>query len=174
MSIDFEQEHAEGHALWADGERTVAAQEDAGAFITSWQERYGFKDADHAVEALVEAQEYFRAVNGTDAHAAAVQALKFYRNWAMAVLSYKGPGLFALDCACYAVGWRDITGCQTQQQLADKWHCTKANVEKCVGAIQQICGIPKMVGQRSEEACGKMSKARKGQLTAKNKEARKA
>jgi len=37
-------------------------------------------------------------------------------------------------------------------------------VEKCVGAIQQICGIPKMVGQRSEEACGKMSKARKGQL----------
>lgn len=151
-------------AVWADGERTVMAAEDSGGFITSWAERYGFKDLGAAMEAVVEVQERLLVECGSEGHAAAVKAQRFYRNLMMAIKSYKGPRAFAMDCACLALGWKDILGCQTQIDLAKKWKCTKQNVEKCVGHIQQACGIPETLEQRDESARVKMSRARKGQL----------
>ncbi len=173
MNIDFEQEAARedarpthDNAVWADGERTVAAHEDGGGFIMSWAERWGLQP-EVAMEAIAEAQERVLMESGSEGHVAAVKAQRFYRNLMMAIKSYKGPRAFAMDCACLALGWKDILGCQTQIELAKKWKCTKANVEKCVGHIQQICGIPETVEQRDEAARGKMSRARKGQLAVK-------
>ena len=165
MSIDLEQDHSEASAVWVDGERSVAATEDSGAFITSWATRWGLRP-EQALEAIAEAQERVLMECGSEGHAAAVKAQRFYRNLMLAVKSYKGPRAFALDCACLALGWKDILGCNTQIELAKKWKVTKANVEKCVGNIQELCGIPETVEQR-DEAARRMSVKRKGQLTAK-------
>lgn len=152
-----------GEAVWVDGERSAVAQEDSGGFVMQWASRWGVRMED-AFEAIAEVQERALLEVGSEGHAAAVKAQRFYRDLMMAVKSYKGPRAFALDCACLALGWRDILGCQTQIELAKKWKCTKANVEKCVGNIQEQCGIPETVEQRDEAARRRMSQRRKKQL----------
>lgn len=92
----------------------------------------------------------------------------FWRRALMAVFSYQGPKAFALECFVLALGtatkqtvWFDIIGCRTQVELADRWKVTKANVEKCVGNIQDALNLP---GERGETARANMSRAREGQL----------
>lgn len=158
----YGEEH-HGESAWVDGERSAVASEDSGGFIMQWATRWGM-NAEDALEAIAEVQERALMECGSEGHAAAVKAQRFYRALMLAVKAYRGPRAFALDCACLALGWKDILGCQTQIELAKKWKCTKANVEKCVGNIQKQCGIPETVEQRDEAARRKMSWRRKGQL----------
>lgn len=167
MNHEIPDDFEHGGAVWADGERTAQSRGDSGEFITAWAARWNFQKTTDAMGALAEAQEQFKSENGSDTHVAAVRAQKFYRDWALAIKSFKGPRSFAFDCACFALGWKDIVGCQTQIALATKWRCTKANVEKCLGAIQQLCGIPETAEQRDKVSRKKMSVRRKGQLRGK-------
>src|SRR6185312_17473923 len=159
MTLHFsgEEDHeaqSNGTAVWVDGERSVASAEDAGGFAMQFAERWrgGFRSMDEALAAIAEVQEQLLLQNGSEGHAAAVVAQRFYRNLMLAVKAYKGPRAFALDCACLALGWTDILGLKTQQELADKWRCEKANVNKCMKHIQDMCGIPPTAEQRDDMA----------------------
>lgn len=168
MIHEISEDSHETHAVWADGERTAAGHRDSGEFITSWAARWGFRDTLSAMSAMAEVQEELSAHNGSESHAAAVKAQKFYRQVFMAVLSFKGPTRFAMYCACLALGWKDIIGCQTQIAVGKLFKCSKANVEKCVGGIQQMCGIPETTDQRDRDARRHMRESRENQLKIQN------
>jgi len=92
----------------------------------------------------------------------------FWRRALMAVFSYQGSKTFALECFILALGtatkqtvWFDIIGCRTQVELAERWKVTKANVEKCMGKIQDKLSLP---GERDKSARANMREARGEQL----------
>src|SRR5690348_14752478 len=68
-----------GAAVWADGERTVAAHEDSGEFITAWAERWGFANPNEAMEAISEVQE---CMAGANANSGAEKAREFMQRMA--------------------------------------------------------------------------------------------
>lgn len=53
---------------------------------------------------------------------------------------------------------------RSQQDLAYKWHCSKANIAKNLKWLQEMCGIPERPDQRDDEARSHMETARRAQL----------
>ncbi len=100
----------------------------------------------------------------SDYREAAEKATDFFRRLVMSVMAFKGNKAFALDCACLALNWTDIIGCDSQVKLADRWKCKKENVRKLMAHIQKLTGAPPTPNQRSEDGRKKMSNKRRGQL----------
>lgn len=90
--------------------------------------------------------------------------MDFLRRVIMAVQDYRGDKVFALDCACLALGFHALARAKTQEELASRHNCTKANVNRTVNAIQFAVGIEPLPGQRSAESRRKFSEVRKQQL----------
>ena len=90
--------------------------------------------------------------------------LDFLRRVIMAIQDYRGDKAFAIDCACLALGFHALARAKTQEELAQRHACTKANVNRAVNSIQFAIGIEPLPGQRCKEARGKFSEVRKQQL----------
>lgn len=99
---------------------------------------------------------------------AARTAMDFYRTVFMRIVDFKGDKNFALDCAMLALGWYDLARAYTQEDIAKRYKCERANVNRLVNKIQKNVGIPPMDGQRGQSAREKFSTARKKQLKQNN------
>lgn len=98
---------------------------------------------------------------------AALRAQNHYRNLFVNIQEYQGERgrEFALECAIAAQGWWELLPVKNFVQLAARWHCTKANVEKLVGELQRETGLPPTLSQRDPAGCANMARRRKEQLT---------
>lgn len=95
---------------------------------------------------------------------AAAASMDFYRRLFMSIQDYRGDKAFAIDCAMLALGWHDLARAFTQQEIARRHKCDKANVNRLVNKIQTLVGVPPLNGQRSNQAREKFSSIRKQQL----------
>jgi len=154
----------DARAAFADGELTTCSESSGAELIERLRARVGLKI--EAAMAAIETVEEYHDEAGTrrGGRDSAIAAQSFYKRWAMAIKSFKGPRAFAFDCGLLALGWTGILGCSDQVALARKWKCTKQNVEKAVGMIQKLCDAPPTPQQRSAESCKRMSNVRKTQL----------
>ena len=95
---------------------------------------------------------------------AAIESRDFYMKIFMAIQDYRGDKAFAFDCACFALGWLDLARAKTQDDIAKRHKCERANVNRLIVKIQSRVKIPPTVGQRAEDVRNKFSQIRKGQL----------
>ena len=95
---------------------------------------------------------------------AAVESKDFFRRLWMVVQDYRGDKALANDCAMFAVGWFDLARAHSQEEIAVRHQCERANVNRLVIKIQKLLGIPPMIGQRCDSARRKFSAIRKQQL----------
>lgn len=93
-------------------------------------------------------------------------AFNFYKGIFQRIKRYRGDKAFAFDCAMLALGWEDLAKAKTQEDIAKRYNCGRANVAREVKSIQCAENIPPMAGQRNEAARAKFSQARKLQLKA--------
>lgn len=163
-------------AIFADGERTVASRHDAGEFVTAWATRWGFRNIQSALTAICEVEEEFAQEGRSGISGSAIDTIKkiFF-----AMNQFRGSKqmffhliLFAL-CQEHVIpprilGNGDKLPIHSQQDLADKWHCSKANIAKNLKWLQEMCGLPERPDQRDERARKHMEQARRNQLTPKS------
>lgn len=95
---------------------------------------------------------------------AARQSMDFYRRVFMVIQDFRGDKSFANDCAMLALGWFDLARARTQQELAVRYKCERANVNRLVNKFQALLSITPCIGQRTETSRAKFSEARKKQL----------
>jgi hypothetical protein len=107
---------------------------------------------------------------------ACVLALDFFKDSARIIKDYRGQREFALDCWLLAMGWHELSGVETQEELALRYKksngdpMTKANVSKMVKKFQSVgfLNLPPAIGQRKLISCKNMSDKRKQQLPKKS------
>ena len=107
---------------------------------------------------------------------AAICALDFFKDAARIIRDYRGQREFAFDCWLMAMGWHELTGVETQEELALRYKksngdpMTKANVSKMVKKFQSsgFLNLPPAIGQRKLSSCKNMSDKRKQQLPKKS------
>ena len=95
---------------------------------------------------------------------AARKSMDFYRRVFMVIQDFRGDKAFANDCAMLALGWFDLARARTQQELANRHMCERANVNRLVNKFQALLDITPLIGQRTETSRAKFSEARKKQL----------
>lgn len=95
---------------------------------------------------------------------AVVMAQRFYKQVFAWIKSFRGQRGFAVDIAMYGLGWDELLDAHSQVELARKWKCTKANVEKALGQFQEMCGVPERGDQRDARGRLNMTRARIRQL----------
>ncbi len=95
---------------------------------------------------------------------AAKKQMDFLKRVFMVIQDYRGDKEFTLDCACLALGFLALARAKTQEEIAVRYKCTRANVSNVVNSIQSALGIDPLPWQRNKDIRRKFSDTRKGQL----------
>ena len=88
----------------------------------------------------------------------------WFKRREMFIQGYGGDHEFARQCTCLAMGWADITGVKTGEELAKRFNRTKQAASKVIKQFQRVMGIAPMPGQRTEDACTTFRDVRRDQL----------
>lgn len=158
------------HPAYADGTLTVSAGHDAGEFATAWAERYKLSPA-LALVAIGEIEEYLIQKGMSADRIASLQAFEFLKKVIMTNMQFHGKPAMIRDITAFALRMEHLIPplsngkpIQSQQDLADRWRCKKANIAKTLKWLQERCGIPPRPDQRTEDARAAMAASRKNQL----------
>lgn len=93
--------------------------------------------------------------------------ISFFKRGMRLLVQYEGNRMLAEHAYCLAHGWTDLIGCDTAVDVAKKLFGDgkkKAAVNKAVKHFRECLNIKHMPGQRSDEGCEAMARARKEQL----------
>lgn len=155
------------HAVFADGAMTIASRRDAGDFAVTLSQRYDLPIST-TLEFIGDVQDEFYADNAQKSRVADLLAMDFMKKVFMAMIQFKGSTRMINEIALYALGQEHLIPAQpairSQQDLAVRWKCKKANIAKNLKWLQEICGIPERPDQRNSEAREAMERSRRRQL----------
>ena len=102
--------------------------------------------------------------NNAELREFASKAVRHWKGVFRALLIFKGNPAFALRCAIAAHGFWDLLSERDQNQIARKFHCSRAHSNQLTNLIQRRLGLPQTLGQRDTAERQSMYETRKSQL----------
>jgi len=169
VAVENESEQPGNAAVWVDGERTTAAREDAGEFLTAWAARYGFADIGEAMAAVSEVEEKIQPETVDPRAAHITQTIQFFKN---AIRIIRGDGMdvrAAYDRLHYfmlAMRWTtELGGIDSAAELGRVLKVSKSNATKYETVFRDVlpsgmAQMPLQPGQRKQEHRRKFSQTR--------------